>query len=201
MKTAVCLALTIILINCVNNQLTSSHISTLRSREYLQHNIYRSKHQSTSNITNDTKLETDAQAYADYLIDQPTVGVLNYSHAAWSGINGENIYWQKYTMSFNPYSSVFYNGYEASNSWYNGIFNYNFTTGANINTPGADTGLFTAMVWTTVNKVGCGYACREENYTRTGGIEMMWSVECYAVCKYLPTPNLGSKTAHVKPLI
>ena len=54
-------------INNVKTSLNSSDIDSLRAAELIRHNVHRSKHVNTSNLTISSYLNSKAQAYADYL--------------------------------------------------------------------------------------------------------------------------------------
>lgn len=96
-----------------------------------------------------------------------------HSAAAQAGKYGENLYWGWGSPTLT------YSLGKASDSWYNEIAYYDYTTGKST-TSGKVVGHFTAMIWKGVTSVGFGFASVAEN----NGFAV------YVVANYSPTPNI-----------
>uniref|UniRef100_A0A671KCA0 Im:7150988 n=1 Tax=Sinocyclocheilus anshuiensis TaxID=1608454 RepID=A0A671KCA0_9TELE len=108
-------------------------------KEFLEaHNQYRKQHQAPE-LTYSDKLCSAAQKWADHLL---SIRSLGHSDTQ----NGENVLF----YSFSVYDEI----YEAVDSWYSEIKDYNFSS------PGfqSSTGHFTQVVWKSSTELGVGLA-------------------------------------------
>jgi hypothetical protein len=136
-----------------------------------RHNLYRAKHHSP-NITNNSSLNSTAQAWANYLAAHQL-----FEHSTNRHNVGENIY--AYYTTGSPLNATNL-AKNAVDSWYNEVSQYNY------NHPGFshETGHFTQVVWKNSHQLGCGTA---------QGIKQMDGhnyIALYVVCQYAPAGNV-----------
>jgi len=121
------------------------------------HNEKRAKHVDTPAQHWDAKLARGSQKWAEKLA---RLGRSKHSE----GPYGENLYWSSANSA---------NCYDAVDSWYGEIKDYNFETGRST---GGAVGHFTQVVWKPSIKIGCGIAGKT-----------------YVVCRYKVTGNFVSR--------
>ena len=136
------------------------------------HNYYRSRHQ-VGDLKWNNEIQEIAQAYSEKIAPGHS---LIHSTSTYKGESlGENLY-----MS---YGGI--NGEQASNSWYNEVNNYDFSSHSSAE--GKVTGHFTQLVWKGSKEIGCGSAC-DGTY-------------CVCCCNYYPAGNfIGRYDSNVYPL-
>ncbi|KAI8484740.1 Golgi-associated plant pathoproteinsis- protein 1 [Branchiostoma belcheri] len=126
------------------------------------HNEYRTWH-GAPKLKLSRKLSRSAKAFARGLAETNKIADMRHSPEAIEGLYGESIACASYQQS----------GREVSELWYTEMKRYNFET------PGYQprTSHFTAMVWRSTRKVGCGVARAEDGST-------------YIVARYSPPGNM-----------
>lgn len=137
-----------------------------------KHNYYRSRHQ-VDDLKWNKEIQVIAQAYSEKIA--PGHSLVHSSNTYKGQSLGENLY-----MSYGGMS-----GEAASNSWYNEVDNYDFSSHSSKG--GKVTGHFTQLVWKGSAEIGCGAAC-DGTY-------------CVCCCNYYPAGNfLGKYDSNVFPL-
>jgi len=137
-----------------------------------KHNYYRSRHQ-VDDLKWNKEIQVIAQAYSEKIA--PGHSLVHSSNTYKGESLGENLY-----MSYGGMS-----GEAASNSWYNEVDNYDFSSHSSKD--GKVTGHFTQLVWKGSTEIGCGAAC-DDTY-------------CVCCCNYYPAGNfLGKYDSNVFPL-
>lgn len=137
-----------------------------------KHNYYRSRHQ-VDDLKWNKEIQVIAQAYSEKIA--PGHSLVHSSNTYKGQSLGENLY-----MSYGGMS-----GEAASNSWYNEVDNYDFSSHSSKG--GKVTGHFTQLVWKGSTEIGCGAAC-DGTY-------------CVCCCNYYPAGNfLGKYDSNVFPL-
>ena len=109
-----------------------------------KHNYYRSRHQ-VDDLKWNKEIQVIAQAYSEKIA--PGHSLVHSSNTYKGQSLGENLY-----MSYGGMS-----GEAASNSWYNEVDNYDFSSQSSKG--GKVTGHFTQLVWKGSTEIGCGAAC------------------------------------------
>ena len=166
---------TIVLISKVYQKESSKHEKELRKLDSLDldkikkdilstHNYHRSRHQA-DDLKWNKEIQVIAQAYSEKIA--PGHSLVHSSNKYKGESLGENLY-----MSYGGIS-----GEQASNSWYNEIDNYDFSSHSSSN--GKATGHFTQLVWKDSKEIGCGAAC-DGTY-------------CICCCNYYPAGNFIGK--------
>ena len=148
----------------------SEEVYDIAVQELDQHNYYRKQHQ-VDNLEINCDLMKIAQNYAEKLQKE---GSLVHSGDDYNGnAMGENLYWIS-TKEYSPPS--------ATDSWYNEIDDYDFSTGSSKN--GNAIGHFTQVVWKGSQELGIGVSCGSNG--------------CYVVGNYYPAGNyIGQYTSNV----
>lgn len=128
-----------------------------------RHNYYRKQH-NVGELKRDSELEKIAQDAAEYMLEIGSVCPTDEKY------NGEYISQSLF------YTLDTFDGNEIADKWYSEIEFYNFEE------PGSKKNLlakhFTNLIWKSTEKIGCGYACRDE--------------QCYICCIYYPPSGCES---------
>lgn len=159
-----------------------------------QHNGFRTTHH-TQLMTQDSLLASDAQAWAEHLLNTGTFVHDSNSYA------GENLFKVVRPLPSEPPMSEalialykqYYPNWEppqpftgssladsSAAAWYNEVQNYSYIT--NQSTNGNSVGHFTQMVWKASTQLGCGAAWKK--------VQNNTMVEAVVVCRYLSRGNV-----------
>ena len=139
-------------------------LEQFRQSILIKHNYYRGLHQ-VGNLQRDSTLEAIAQKTADEMIKKDN---FIFSSDKYNGKKiGQNLfyYWGSFT------------GEKIADIWYESESKYNYSNP----TYSSDYGDFTQVVWKNTQKIGCGYACNEN--------------QCYGICVYYPAGNYNNQFA------
>ena len=149
--------------NTGNTGNTSSELEAFIKDALNKHNYYRALHQA-GNLVRDSTLERIALENAEYMIQTKS---FQFTDAKYENKPiGQNLYM---SSGSDP------DGAKATDKWYSGVSNYDFSK------PGysSQAGGFTQVVWKNTKKIGCAYACE----SRT----------CYVTCLYYPSGNYNGQ--------
>jgi uncharacterized protein YkwD len=153
-------------------KLDSLDLDKIKKEILSTHNYHRSRHQ-VDDLKWNNEIQVIAQAYSEKIA--PGHSLVHSSNTYKGQSLGENLY-----MSYGGIS-----GEQASNSWYNEVNNYDFSSHSSLD--GKVTGHFTQLVWKESKEIGCGSAC-DGTY-------------CICCCNYYPAGNfIGNYDSNVSPL-
>ncbi|KAI7836489.1 hypothetical protein COHA_009641 [Chlorella ohadii] len=140
-----------------------------------RHNLFRANHTATSALTWSAAVATSAQAWADGCIYQHTAG----------GSYGENLYATTGSGGADACSS-------ATNSWYNEIADWDFSTSARKAGSSGATGHFTQVVWKGTTQLGCGIkTCSTGSPFDTSTYGTTWTLVPVLSCGQLDARGAG----------
>ena len=132
-------------------------LETFRIEIKEQHNYYRKQH-NTGGLERDSKLEKIAQEHAEYMLETDSISFTSKSY--FGEKIGQNLF----------YSNKDFDAKSIVDQWYS---KKKFYDSEEPYIEGNKSSLqFINLIWKNTKKIGCGYAC-EEN-------------ECFAICTYYP---------------
>ena len=140
-----------------NSRNTKEPLEKFRKEVEERHNYYRKKH-DVGELKRDSGLEKIAQDSAESMLE------LNSVYPNEQKYNGEYISHNSF------YTLDTFDGKQITDKWYSKKKFYNFREpGCENNSLAED---FTNLIWKSTEKIGCGYACKNE--------------QCYGCCFYYP---------------
>lgn len=156
----------LILFSCTNVYAVSQ---SQRNAILDTHNMIRTEH-NLPKLVWDTKIEKQAQAWANAMMKHNTVAHSPVSSRKWMG---ENIY-----TIITTDSRLASDGSDAVMLWYAESSRYDYER--NTCASGSVCGHFTQLIWKTTKRIGCGQSIRKKWDTTT----------IYWVCQYDPAGNV-----------
>ena len=122
-----------------------------------KHNYYRKQH-NTGELERDSKLEKIAQEHAEYMLETDSISFTSKSY--FGEKIGQNLF----------YSNKDFDAKSIVDQWYS---KKKFYDSEEPYIEGNKSSLqFINLIWKNTKKIGCGYACKEN--------------ECFAICTYYP---------------